>query len=401
MKFSPTDWHGKFESDYFAPNVQKGSNARGRTSPTRGRPSQRTDSERTPFTNKSMGPPPISPFSQPPPQPPQSYPIPPPPPGPPPNANFPPPPDTGVHSAKFSREAWAETFKNPNWVYTDPKETSPRRGADATKRPKAARKPSVPQNGNVKAQDQTDSARPKYQAFAEEATNGDADAMDIDTSTPPDAKTSKRGARRTTTPPKIRTTVDSATVPNGATTAPSSATATKPPGPALNGLSGIANVEPFLPPLNRGLGLNELKDTLPFPSQPAGSHPTKPNTSHRLKYPDMPTAPPAPVKVDLQSADQYFRQMETYVKAYKKYSQALTGHFKSRNVELEDMESNFIHHRGETTKSIGFASYLAKMREDEEVLETWKLAQERHIQALQHCEEIRNKTIKMSQTLQS
>ncbi|KAJ4371537.1 hypothetical protein N0V83_004756 [Neocucurbitaria cava] len=92
--------------------------------------------------------------------------------------------------------------------------------------------------------------------------------------------------------------------------------------------------------------------------------------------------------------------METYVKAYKSYSKLLTGHFVGRNLELEDLDDRFIHHRGEGTKKLGFASYLARMKEDEEVMETWKVAQERHIQALLQCEEVRFKTIKLYQTLQ-
>jgi hypothetical protein len=37
------------------------------------------------------------------------------------------------------------------------------------------------------------------------------------------------------------------------------------------------------------------------------------------------------------------------------------------------------------------------MREDEAVMVMWKVAQERHIQALEQCEEVRNKTIKLYQ----
>ncbi|KAF1845425.1 uncharacterized protein K460DRAFT_376855 [Cucurbitaria berberidis CBS 394.84] len=401
IKFSPSDWHGKFEgsADYFAPNMQKTSNSRGRTSPTRGRPSQRTASERNPFLNQPQVPPPVSPFTQPLSQA-QSYPIPPPPPGPPPNVKFPPPPSAGAQAAKFSQQAWKDTFKDPNWVYTDSKETSPRRAPEATKRPKAARKPSVPQNGAPRTQDKPDTSRPKYQAFAQEAANGDGDAMDIDSSTPPIPKPMKGGIRTAPASPKINTAAGIGTVPNGSATAPSSATSARPPVLGLNGLSGIANVEPFQAPQNGGIGLDELKDTLPFPSQSASSHPTKPNTAQKLKYPEMPTAPPLPAKLDQSSADQYFHRMESYIKAYKNYCKALTAHFVARNTELEQLDDHFIHHRGETTKKLGFASYLAKMREDEEVMETWKLAQERHINALQQCEEVRHKTIKLYQTLQ-
>ncbi|KAJ4371538.1 hypothetical protein N0V83_004757 [Neocucurbitaria cava] len=292
MKFSPSDWHGKFEgsADYFAPNMQKGSNTRGRASPTRGRPSQRTASERNPFANQSMGPPPVSPFSG-------TYPIPPPPPGPPPgpppNGKFPPPPNAAAHAAKFSPQAWKETFKDPNWVYTETKETSPRRASEANKRPKAARKASVPQNGAPKTQDQADSSRPKYQAFAEEAVNGDADAMDIDSHTPPVSGPGplKGGVRTMPTSPKINTT-GIGTAPNGSATAPSSATTARPPpAPGLYGISGIANVAPFQSQPTNDLGLGELQDSLPFPSQAADTHPTKPNTAQKLRYPEIPTAP--------------------------------------------------------------------------------------------------------------
>ena len=111
IKFSPSDWHGEFGStDYFTPNVQKGFNTRGRMSPTRGRPPQRP-------TGHSAASPTTQPFLRP-------YPIPPPPPMPPPpsgapsrgtspNANFGRVPNSGPHNAKFDRDAWAETFKDP------------------------------------------------------------------------------------------------------------------------------------------------------------------------------------------------------------------------------------------------------------------------------------------------
>jgi hypothetical protein len=68
---------------------------------------------------------------------------------------------------------------------------------------------------------------------------------------------------------------------------------------------------------------------------------------------------------------------------------------------MEDLDDHFIQHRGETTKKLGFASYMAKMEEDESVMETWKLAQEKHIAALQQCADMRNKTMKLYQTLQT
>lgn len=165
----------------------------------------------------------------------------------------------------------------------------------------------------------------------------------------------------------------------------------------LNGLSNIATVEPFLPAQNGGLSaLDALKDTLPFESQASSAHPTKPNSARTLKLPPLPVAPHAPPKLDQAAAEVYFSNMESYVKAFHAFSQGITSHFASRSTELEDLDDKFIHVRGETTKKLGFASYLNRMKEDEAVMTTWKIAQERHIKALEQCEEVRNKTIRMN-----
>lgn len=171
-----------------------------------------------------------------------------------------------------------------------------------------------------------------------------------------------------------------------------------PAAPGLNGLSGIASVEPFLPTQNGGLSeLDALKDTLPFQSQASTAHPTKSNSARTLKLPPVPMAPHAPSKLDQATTDEYFSRMEGYVKAFNNFSLGVTNHFASRSAELEDLDDRFIHHRGETTKKLGFASYLNRMKEDEAVMTMWKIAQERHIQALEQCEEVRNKTIKLYQ----
>ena len=182
------------------------------------------------------------------------------------------------------------------------------------------------------------------------------------------------------------------TLPNGNASAGPTATTNKPSAPGLNGLAGLATVEPFLPTSNGGLGgLDDLKDTLPFQSQPSTAHPTKSNTPQKLKFPQVPAAPQPPSKLTQGSVDSYFNHMEGYVRQYKAYNEALTKHFIARNTELEDLDARFIRQRGETTQKLGFASYLKKMNEDEEVMTVWKLAQEMHIKALEQCGEVRNK----------
>ncbi|KAF1956926.1 hypothetical protein CC80DRAFT_534913 [Byssothecium circinans] len=387
MKFSPSDWHGKFQgqSDYFAPNVKKGAANKGRTSPTRGRPQQRSTAERAPFSaGQSQPPPQASPFS-----------MPPPPPGPPPNGNtaFPNVPESAPHATKFAPEAWAETFKEGSWALPlKTKETSPRRGSTTAKRANPSRKPSVVVDSGAAKQ----KAKPKYQAFAEDATNGDA--MDIDSETPPTAKlgsTPPASAQPFSSRPQSSGT---GSVPNGNASAKPSATAAKPTAPGLTGLAGLAAVEPFLPTSNGGLsGLDDLKTQLPFQSQASSAHPTKPNTAQKLKFPTVPRAPQVPKSLDTTSIEVYFTQMENYIHQYRKWSMEITNHLAARDAELDDLDENFIRQRGERTQKLGFASYLQKMKEDEAVLETRKVAHEMHIKALEQCEVVRNKAAKQQQ----
>jgi hypothetical protein len=401
MKFSPSDWHGKFEgsADYFAPNVQKASSARGRASPTRGRPPQR-NATGIPQPSQSNGAAPVPPFPQTQAQYPP-YPIPPPPPGPPPNLNFPPPNEQGVPVAKFKPEEWNKLFKDPTWALPDKKETSPRRASEATKRPKPARKPSVAQDKKPKTQDQSNPPpSKKYQATADDVTNGDTDAMDIDSGTPPaaDANKNKAGSGAAPASAQIHATVGA--MPNGSATAPPSATTVHPSPPGLNGVgTAMINEETFAPPRTDNLGMNGVGDALPFESKASNSHPTKPNTAQKLKFPHMPAAPVMPHAYDQVFVDMYFQKFEQYCKDYMHATKAMTAHFVARDAELaSDLPDRFAHHRGEMSKKIGFPGYLARMKEDEQVLMTWNTYQEHHLKALAQCEEVRNKSMKLYQT---
>jgi hypothetical protein len=313
----------------------------------------------------------------------QSYPIPPPPPGPPPNLNFPPAPaEPSAQAATFKPEEWSNYFKEPTWVFSDNKETSPRRASEAAaKRPKAPRKGSAAQDKRAKAQDQPGSSRSKnYQATADDAEKGDVDAMDIDSSTPPVQNTGPA-----TAPPQM---------PNGA------ATAAKPSAPGLNGVTtALVDDETFAAPTTGSMGLNGIGEALPFPSESSKAHPTKPNSAQKLKFPHMPLAPALPTTYDRVFADLYFSQFETYCKNYMKATQEMTKHFVARDAELAgNLNDRFAHHRGETSKKLGFTSYMARMKEDEQVLETWQVYQQSHLRAMAQCEEVRNRTMKLYQT---
>lgn len=72
----------------------------------------------------------------------------------------------------------------------------------------------------------------------------------------------------------------------------------------------------------------------------------------------------------------------------------MTKYFAGRDAELEDLEEGFALQRGESTKKVGFASYMRGLKEDEMMLEHWRVGQDMHRGAMGRCEEVRNKTVR-------
>jgi stalled ribosome alternative rescue factor ArfA len=251
--------------------------------------------------------------------------------------------------------------------------------------------------------------KPNHQAFAEEVVAEDVDAMDIDSGTPPveSAEKSRQafvaadntykpgtpikfGASSRTAPssPQVEKHAPANRTPNG------SATDAR-PSSGLNDLTGLK--EPLTASTNGGglAGLSDLKETLPFKSKASTNHPTKPQNAQKLKHPSVPGAPTPPVTLDEASTRSYFQRMEYYVREYRIYNKTMLSHFAARDAELDNLDGTFVRQRGEKTSKIGFGSYLKKMKEDEKLLETWKFAQELHLNAMRQCEEVRNKTMKI------
>ncbi|ORX90976.1 hypothetical protein BCR34DRAFT_299209 [Clohesyomyces aquaticus] len=371
MKFSPSDWHGKFEgqADYFAPAMPKGTFGKGRTSPTRGRSINRTASEKASTPGRSQPPPPRSPFSQDPPE------MPPPPPR---NNNLPPGTASAPHSAKFAPKEWAETFKESGWAYPVPtpkKDTSPRRASVAT----AKRKPVTLPNGTS----QSDTPHPVKQPFVEEESD---DAMEIDSSTPPVVKPRPLA-------PEARAR---ATRKSSGPAAPSQAKGQPQPpatSPVFDSLAGLAKVEPFQPSTAANGdaldGLADLKSTLPFESKAAPIPASQANIAARLKTPMVPAAPVPPSTLEKVALTNYLTNMEKYVKSFNEYNQVMIEHFVSRQSETRQLDPHFINCRGDPHNKPGLDSYIRGVKQDTEVLQSWKIAQGMHLQALEKCREIR------------
>lgn len=208
--------------------------------------------------------------------------------------------------------------------------------------------------------------------------------MDIDTEPPPAPEPSLPNQPATGTAAK-----------DNAQTNPAEA-ASQSAAPGLN-LNGMKTVEPFTQ-ADAGLsGLGALGDQLPFPSQASNDHPLKSSNPRQIKYPRVPAPPVLPSSISPSATNEYFKQFEGYVRQYRQYRLAITAHLAARDEEFDNLDDNFVRQRGERTQKLGFASYLQKNKEDEGVLEAFKVAQELHIKALEQCDDIRRKASKQSQ----
>ncbi|OCL04737.1 hypothetical protein AOQ84DRAFT_111508 [Glonium stellatum] len=423
-KFSPNDWSGKFEGtpDYFAPAPPTGKTAKGRQSPTRGRPTSRpraTTQQSSQQSSQTFPPPPPgrpnfmappqSPRMPPPPQ--QSSQMPPPPQH---SSQIPPVPSPqplnvqteavpGPQPVKFPREEWQKTFRESNWVYPT-KGPSPTRPASvSTKRTKGAtaRKPSAtPKQASVSdAADEPSLSNGKFQASAESLSSEsqDSSAMDIDTDLPPapngraKGPASTREARTASSSPQKAEWKDDSQKQSD--TAPSSAT--DPFGPGLESLFELKNVEPIKQSSNGGLrDLNNLSSTLPFESRTSASHPFKPSAPQNLNLPLVPKPPDEPSRLTKQTFARYMHAMQAYMVMWHGFNSTLVSHFAEREKWCACLDAKWLTSLGEPTNKPGFDSYLRSLQEDEKVRTHWNIACEKHRTAVEACARVREKGLR-------
>lgn len=332
---------------------------------------------------------------------------------------------------KFAPETWSSTFQSANWAMPQttnkPKEssTSPRRGS----RPKAnIRKASAVPNTSTKSENSEEeptAKQSKFQATVEDATNGLDDIMDIDIDTPPAAaakpepvkvdadfrfksgipiqfsppkpkeapQAQAHGQSESQTQPQPQTSPPAGPAPARKNTNANANASTSNTSPGLDGLNNLRNVEPLHPSTNGeplAGGLNDLGDTLPFPSRATNLHPLKPQEPKDLHPTKVPSAPEPPAKLDAASVAAYLTQMDIYVRRFCEWDKTLLAHFSARDAELARLQANLCTVRGETADKVGFASYARKRREDLKVREAWQAGHMRHLRALERCEEVRN-----------
>ena len=407
-KFSPNDWSGTFEGtpDYFAPVPPIGRTAKGKQSPTRGRPESRpraTTQQSSQMPPPPPPPPPVFPphqqSSQVPPPPQQSSQMPPPPPSP---QSVNTQAETGAASqpAIFSPSEWQQTFKESSWVYpatghspTRPASVSSKRTkAPITRRPSAAPK----QAGVSDTANEPSLSNGRYQASVENLSSDsqDSSAMDIDTDVPSAPNGQPKGsapAREARTVPAFP---QKAEWKEGSQkqSARASSSATDAFGPGLDGLIGLKNVAPITPSSDGGLrDLKDLTSTLPFESRASANHPLKPSAPQNLGLPPVPKAPDEPARVTKQLFASYMQAMYAYMALWHKFNSTMVLHFAERGKWCECLDPTWLTAAGEVTDKPGFDSYLRALQEDEKVRKHWNIACEKHLVALEACAKVREK----------
>ncbi|KAF2238247.1 hypothetical protein EV356DRAFT_507338 [Viridothelium virens] len=435
MRFSPSDWQGKFtgSADYFEarPSSQKQ-----RKSPTKGPDASK---QRGHSTDASIGQ------------------MPPPPPGPPPQPQHAPTKDDVSASqpgeGKFSAEQWQNQFSEPNWAYPAEKPPSPTR-ATSRSRPSGrkqstakAKTPVVPKaakvGGAVEEEPDSDAKHDSGAASASSSSlkgtegdgdaDGDADgdgaddqegdAMDIDQETSASPTSQPQEPRFIPVHP-VRPEVN-INAPNNAThtrhaSHPISLQQNQPrhvkqlsAGGALKtNLSDLAAAAPFGAAGSSGLqSVSDLGANLPFESKPSTSHPTKSFTPRNFDLPLPPKPPSVPTgRPTRANWEACLAGMTSYMKDWSIFYKTIIDHFNARSTALQQLTnsfaapltptvsstgtgatSNWLAATGETTGAPGFDTYLQGLREDERVRQHWNSSCEKHRETLEKFHHLREK----------
>ncbi|OJD38999.1 uncharacterized protein BKCO1_3000278 [Diplodia corticola] len=356
-KFSPKDWHGKFEGkpDYFTNPIPATGN-RAKKSPTRP-PSSRANS----MHNLSSMPG----AQMPQPTPPLTAQTPGGEPGP----------------VRFSPNEWAKTFKDPSFVLPTepPKTASPVKGPAPMRGRKQSR--TRPAGANVKP-------KPASVADADESSEGaestndaaatDSSAMDIDPVPPVPQTNGTQRLKIVPTPISQARTAQREQVQGNTQAKPEETDE------SLR-FKEFANVAPFTSTSQEGLrNLDDLSQNLPFESRPAASHPTRSAEPAALSLPLPPKAPEIPTQLTMGVWRELLPKMALYVKGFQQFDSYMLQHFAARQHEVDAMGGaiNWLGAAGDLTTTGGFSSYMRGIKEDERAREQWKVGWEKHRNAM-------------------
>ncbi|KAL8734320.1 MAG: hypothetical protein Q9166_001518 [cf. Caloplaca sp. 2 TL-2023] len=366
VKFSPSDWHGKFTGkpeEYFDPPTRKNNIAHGRTSPTK---RQAPPMNPAPSVSSTEG---------------SELPN-----G---SSHMPPPPPPGAcQEETYSPDKWAPYFKpgTLNWPPPPPPPVgAPVRGA-SRKRPKTPsrrgsknvfKRPAVPKPASVTpvVDDTNDETTSSNLESTSSQSSGNGTPMDLDSSTSPPSGLKPLSWQRPSADAGASDSTPRPPIPPRATVPP------RKPAPSDNshlGLSDLKNVAPFAPNQEGLKDLNDLSTTLPFESR-ASTQPTKLPSPRKLLLPQPPKPPVAPKMLTQSSWDHYIAAMRAYVTGWNAFNAQILAHFNERQASVEStLKPEWMSAVGEGTEKWGFGKYMQGVEEDFRVREHWDLSWERH-----------------------
>lgn len=385
-KFSPDGWNGSFTStaapDYFA--------AAGR----RPSPGRRAPSSRGQGRAATADVPPSSSNSNTP------------------NEMGPPPPPTSTYTSpsdvKFNEEQWKDTFKDPSWTMPPASanggtssKTPSRKGsrlrtttsADGVAGDGSKEQPHVVDGDEVRG-------KPDFGVSVDEG-----DAMDIDT--PPPGHEIGQGASSSKEPrlyavPKSSWREQAEQKQQTAGPRKGSARHRKQnTEPSLKtNLDDLSHVEPIAQNADGLKNLADLSSTLPFQSSATPSRATQSAEPQKLQTPPIPRVPTPPNRLTKGSWHTYALSFATYVEAYHAFNKTMLAHFDAREKQASARllgGSGWLEAiGGDTSSSLGFASYWKGVQEDEKVRETWNIGCEKHLEAVRQFDELRERVRKLS-----
>lgn len=378
-KFSPAEWHGKFEGkpDYFT-GPMPGTGNRAKKSPSRPPSSRKNSTQNYASGTANQMPQPTEQPAAPP-------------------TGAPPASTSGP--VKFSSEEWAKTFKDPSFVLPaepPPKAASPTKGPAPMRGRKQSRARSTGPNVKPKQASVADAADDddgsESVASANEAAATDGSAMDIDP-TPPAPQTN--GTQRPKIVPTPISQARAAQREQAQAQAQAQARGQEEDDNTLR-FNDFANVAPFTSTSQEGLrNLNDLTQNLPFESRPAASHPVQSAEPAALRLPEMPKAPELPQRLTMSVWAEYLPKMAAYVRAFQKFDSHMLQHFAARQQETEALGRpvDWLGAMGDTMSG-GFNSYIRGVKEDERARAHWDIGWQKHKDAMELFEGCRARVLK-------
>lgn len=392
-KFSPDGWNGSFTStatpDYFAAAAGR------RTSPGRRAPSSRGQGRAAtadvPPRSESNTPGDMAP----PPRPEQ------------PAAMY-----TSPSDVKFNEEQWKDTFKDPSW-------TMPPIGSNGGASSMTPSRKSSKLHSKTSADGMTGSgSRERPHIVVDDDTvevqdsNGkpeagvpvdEGDAMDIDTPPPthqPEQTTSSAKEPRLYSVPKSSWREKAEQQQSGGARKVSGHRKQNTEPQLKTNLDDLSHVEPIAQSADGLKNLADLSSTLPFQSSAIPSRSTQVPEPQKLQTPPIPRVPAPPIRLTKASWHTYALSFATYLEAYHAFNKTMLAHFDAREKQAQARLFGGSHWLeaigGDTSSSMGFASYWKGVQEDEKVRETWNIGCEKHLEAVQQFDELRERVRKLS-----